>query len=362
MLTAYADGGRGIIAHCTIAHCTIVMAAFGVALAGFAQETKPIKDRLYPEDYVYTMPEGVTAKEVQWYSEGIVCWGKIFYPKGFTAEGSYPGVVLAHGWTGTPVSMEKYAARFAEKGLVAFVIDYRGWGSSGGFVSLVDEVQTDDQRKLNQVTANVQIKRTRLIPWKQIEDYRNAISWLQGEPGVDRNRIGIWGSSFSGGHIVTVAAIDSRVKAAVGQIPAVSGKDVPETPRPIPDRILQDWIQRARTGKGGEFETGFSTPRMVDVETQLATFEYHPFHYVDEVPETTAILFIGAGEEELYGPTKNLDRAVAASEALKGPSKYIEVPGITHFEMYSGEPFEISSNAAADWFLTYLKQTNISME
>lgn len=337
-----------------IRHCTLLL-LLTVAFSSFAQEADPIKSRLYPEDYVYTMPDGVSAKEVTWYSEGIACWGKIFYPRDFSESGSFPGVVLAHGWTGTHVSLEKYAARFAGKGLAAMVIDYRGWGNSGGFVSLIDDIPTDDQRRFYELTANVQIKRTRLIPWKQVEDYRNAISFLQGEPGVDHNRIGVWGSSFSGGHVVVVAAIDSRVKAAVGQIPAVSGKGIPETPREIPDRLLQDWIQRARTGKGAEFETGFSTPRMVDVETQLATFEYHPYHYVDDVPETTAILFIGAGEEELYGPRKNLDRAIAAAEELKGPSKYIEVPDITHFEMYSGEPFEISANAAADWFLEHLR-------
>ena len=39
----------------------------------------------------------------------------------------------------------------------------------------------------------------------------------------------------------------------------------------------------------------------------------------------------------------------------KGPTEYIVVPGITHFQMYSGEPFQKSSEAAARWFTTYLK-------
>ena len=45
----------------------------------------------------------------------------------------------------------------------------------------------------------------------------------------------------------------------------------------------------------------------------------------------------------------------AALEYAKGPKEYIVVPDITHFEMYSGKPFEISSEAAARWFTTHLK-------
>lgn len=321
---------------------------------GLAQGPSAIKRGLVPSDYAYELSPGVKTREVEFYSDGVACWGKVFYPRGFTPEGQWPGVVLAHGWTGTHPSLEQYAARFADRGLVAMVIDYRGWGNSDGFVTLQEDLPNDDGKRISDVTAKVRIKRTRLLPMKQVEDYRNAISYLQGEPGVDRDRIGIWGSSYSGGHIVTVSALDARVKAAVGQVPAVSGKNVPRTPRPLSDALLEDAIARARTGQGGEFETGFSTPRMVDVETRQASSEYHPFHYVERVPETTAILFIGAGEEELYGPRKNLDRGVAAAQELKGPSKYMEVPGVTHFEIYVGEAFEQSANAAADWFLEHL--------
>jgi len=313
-----------------------------------------IKNRLDPEDYDYTLGEGITTKEITFYSEGVACWGNIFYPKGFVDSDKRPGIVLGHGWTGTHASLEQYANYFAVRGMVAMAIDYRGWGKSNGFITLVEPVKSDDQKRRIQATADVQVKRTRLLPMKQVEDYRNAISFIQGEPGVDPDRIGIWGSSFSGGHIVTVSALDSRVKAAVGQVPAVSGKGIPKTPRRWPDSIQKQAIERARTGRGSEFQTGFSTPRMVDSETSEKTFEYHPYHYVEMVPETTAILFIGAENEELYGPRKNKDRGEAAAKDLKGPSKYIEIPDITHFEAYSGEAFAMGSTAAADWFLEHL--------
>ncbi len=314
-----------------------------------------IKSRLDPEDYEYTLGDGVTTKEITFYSEGVACWGKIFFPKGFSESDKRPGIVLGHGWTGTHASLEQYANYFAVRGMVAMVIDYRGWGNSNGFIALAEPVRSDDQKRRIQATADVRVKRTRLLPIKQVEDYRNAISYVQGEPGVDPNRIGIWGSSFSGGHIVTVSALDSRVKAAVGQVPAVSGKGIPKTPRRWPDSIRDEAIKRARTGEDADFETGFSAPRMVDSETSEKTFEYHPYHYVEKVSETTAILFIGAENEELYGPRKNKDRGEAAAKELKGPSRYIEIPGITHFEAYSGNAFAMGSKAAADWFLEYLK-------
>jgi fermentation-respiration switch protein FrsA (DUF1100 family) len=96
---------------------------------------KKLKTGLWPADWVYTLADGVTTREVTFYSEGIGCYGRIFFPKGFSTTGKTPGIVLGQGWAGNHFSIEKYAARFAERGMVAMVIDYRGWGSSDGFVA-----------------------------------------------------------------------------------------------------------------------------------------------------------------------------------------------------------------------------------
>ncbi|HEV8483327.1 MAG TPA: dienelactone hydrolase family protein, partial [Blastocatellia bacterium] len=210
----------------------------------FAQEKK-IKTGLTNEDWRYKLAEGVVTREVTYYSDGVGCYAKLFFPKGFATTARTPGVVLGQGWAGTHFSIEKYGARFAERGLVAMVIDYRGWGSSDGFISQSQSTVTradpeptrDDSRSAN-VKTDVVLKRTRLIPLKQVEDYRNAISYLQGEPGVDPDRIGIWGSSFAGGNVIVVAALDSRVKAVVGQVPAIAGKNSPIGPVPLRGKPL----------------------------------------------------------------------------------------------------------------------------
>ena len=241
----------------------------------------------------------------------------------------------------------------AERGFVTMVIDYRSWGLSDGFVTLAERGKNDDSVRYTRKKAEVVIKRTRLIPLKQVDDVRNAISYLQGEPGVDPERIGLWGSSSAAGNAIVVAALDARVKAIVAQVPAISGRRSPKGPYELRGRMLEDAIQRARTGKGGEMEAGFSIRRTVDLETSQAAAEYRPFRYLKQVGPRP-VLFIVAEHEQLFS---NEDNAYAASQVLDGPAKVLEIPDISHFDIFLGEAFDISSNAAADWFRQYLGET-----
>ena len=339
---------------------TFMLMLIAASICG-AQEKKAIKGGLTWEDYAYTMPAGVTARDVTYYSVGVACYGKIFFPRRYSASARTPGIVLGQGWAGTHWSIEKYAARFAERGMVAMVIDYRGWGLSDGFVELprprqlADESCKNcrDERRIARSTPEVAVKRTRLLPLKQVEDYRNAISYLQGEKGVDPDRIGVWGSSYAGGHSLVVTALDARVKAVSVQIPGIAGKQVQPGPYKLEGKLLDDAILRARSGQGGEYETGYSVRRMVDIETQQAIAEYRPMHYVPRIG-ARPVQFVVAGSEELM---KNDDHAKAAYDMLPGPKNFIVVEGTTHFEMYIGGAFEQSSKAAADWFVKYLGVT-----
>jgi len=325
-----------------------------LALPLHAQEGD-VKGGLTEADWAYELGDGVTRKDVTWYSEGVACFAQIFYPKGFDPEKQTAGIVLGQGWTGTHHSIAKYANRFAEKGLVAMAIDYRGWGLSNGIATLVerDATRASDDTHIRRSTEEVIIKRTRLIPMMQVTDYRNAISYLQGEPGVDPGRIGVWGSSYAGGHTITVAGLDARVKAIAAQVPAISGYNTEPGPFSVPGPLLQDAIKRAREGQGATMTTGFSNPREVDRETMEKAAEYRPFHYLQYIGERP-VLMIAAENEQLFD---NATNSKAAIEVLDGPKKYIEVPDITHFEMYIDEAFEISSNAAGDWFVKHLGTT-----
>lgn len=319
---------------------------------------KPVtKQGLGPTDYAYTMPEGVTTKEVVYYSEGVPCYGKVFYPKGFDASKKTPAVVLGQGWAGSHVSIEKYAAAFAKHGLVAMAIDYRGWGNSSGNVRLLSPIdlgggmEKDESRHQILTNATVWVKRTKLDARDQQDDYRNAISFIQGEPGVDADRIGVWGSSYAGGNSLAVAGQDARVKAIAVQIPGIGGNPDGTPPQGYSGALLEDAIKRARTGQGAEMWTGYSRSLLIDSEMIEANRENNTLQWAKNIGERPFMVIVAQYDELI----NNEKAGKAALSYAKGPKEYIVVPDITHFEMYSGKPFEISSDAAARWFTTYLK-------
>ncbi len=115
-------------------------------------------------------------------------------------RGPAPCVVLAHGLDGVREQrLDDYAERFRDLGVACLVFDYRCFGASGG-----------EPRQL------VDIER-------QLEDYRAAIEWARNRSEVDPERIVLWGTSLSGGHVVRLAAEDERVAAVIAQVPFADG-------------------------------------------------------------------------------------------------------------------------------------------
>jgi len=256
--------------------------------------------------------------------------------------------VLAPAPGETAASIDKYAARLAGHGFVAMTLDYRGWGRSGGFLYLAEPIRWDDRLRFSQHTASVRILRKRLLPEAQILDIRNAISYLQGKPGVDRSRIGLWGADLAGGHVVTTAAVDSRVKTVVAQVPLLDGHDIPRKATTPSAAQQVEMIRLARTGRTPA--TSVAAAAMNDREARLARAEYRPFWFVDQIPQSTAVLFITAEKDT---KVNNEDHAVAASKLVKGPSGVTVIPGATH-ALATTSAFDAAVEAAAAWFQKYL--------
>jgi fermentation-respiration switch protein FrsA (DUF1100 family) len=115
-------------------------------------------------------------------------------------DGRRPCVVLAHGLGGTVDSgLLPFAERFAAAGVDALAFDYRYFGASGG-----------EPRQLISVPH-------------QLEDYAAAIAFARTLDGVDPRRIVVWGSSYSGGHVVPVAVADGHIAAVISQVPNMDG-------------------------------------------------------------------------------------------------------------------------------------------
>ena len=115
-------------------------------------------------------------------------------------DASVPCVVMAHGFSATRRDgLEPYAERFADAGFGVLLFDYRGFGDSDG-----------EPRQVIDIKA-------------QQEDYRAAIRAAARVPWVDASRLVLFGSSFSGGHVVTVASGDAQIAAVIAQAPFADG-------------------------------------------------------------------------------------------------------------------------------------------
>jgi hypothetical protein len=304
-----------------------------------------------PQDWAYQLPDGIATRQVTFYAGGgTPLYGKIFFPRVFSTHGKIPAIVVGHGINALSIGIEKYAARFAERGFAAMAIDYESYGFSGSEVSLLERDTSTDDGQVWEQTARVQLKRTDLNNFKEVEDYRAAVSFLQGEPGIDPDRIGIWGSSNAGSVVIAVAGRDARVRAVVSQI-AGTGAAPASAPIPIAPNFLDDMIKRARTGQGAEVDGGFSFRSKIDMFSNQRNREVRPGSTVDRIPESTKVLSVLAEKDELGNPIVG---ANAASKAFKGTWQVVILPYMTHFQMYSGTAFEVDSTLAGDWFTKYL--------
>lgn len=136
-------------------------------------------------------------QKVEFYSKGVKVRGVLRMPEG---KGPHPLLAMAGGWCYVKeIVMPTYAEELAAVGCATLRFDYRCLGDSDGE------------------------PRQHLDPWAQIEDYRNCLSYAAGLPGIDKDRLGAWGISYSGGHALILAAIDPRVKCAVANIPVIDG-------------------------------------------------------------------------------------------------------------------------------------------
>src|SRR5687767_13435777 len=211
-------------------------------------------------DWTYELPPGVTTRLVTFYVDGgTPLHGKLFLPRNFSAKGRWPGVVVGHGINAISIGIEKYAARFADRGLVAMAIDYQSYGfshSGSDDIRLLEPDTTTDAHAVTQKVMRVVMKRTNLNNVHEVNDFRAAISFLQGEPGVDPDRIGIWGSSNGGSVVTAVSAVDARVKACVVQV--IGPRPATRRPVAISNANMDDAIVRVRNGQGAEVDAGFS--------------------------------------------------------------------------------------------------------
>jgi dienelactone hydrolase len=295
----------------------------------------------------FAPPDDIRFRRVDIMSEGVRLTGELFRPKNRPADERLPTIILCHGWGGTAAFLRPECIAFARAGFMAVAFDYRGWGASDGRIILVgpkSKPSGDGHRS----RSEVQEIREVVDPLEQTTDLQNVIHWAVGESGVDPKRIGLWGSSYSGGHVVYVAARDPRVKCLVSQVPALDSRWAGLGPQRA--LTLGEATRMAR-GEAGYPEPGavvIGNLRGAPIRAKM--LNYAP---VEDVPRAAgcAMFFIVAEKEELF---RNEDNARLAFERAKGPKKYVVVPGITHYGIYR-EARKQAIAMEVDWFNAHLK-------
>ena len=137
-------------------------------------------------------------KEVSFDVAGTAVSGWLFLPQ--DASTPVPCIVMAHGLGATKAAgLSHYAARFREAGFAVLAFDYRHLGESSG--------------------------EPRQLVWipRQLEDYAAAVAYARGLEGIDPDRIALWGTSLSGGHVIVTAAKDERIACVAAQVPLLAG-------------------------------------------------------------------------------------------------------------------------------------------
>ena len=139
----------------------------------------------------------VDRSDLTFTSRGVSCAAWLYRPSG---DGPHPIVILGQAFGGIRRQrLDAFGERFATAGMAALVFDYRYFGDSEG-----------EPRQLLDIKC-------------QLDDYRAAIVYAHGLPGIDASRVALWGSSFSGAHVLTLAAQDHSLAACVAQVPHVDG-------------------------------------------------------------------------------------------------------------------------------------------
>jgi cephalosporin-C deacetylase-like acetyl esterase len=306
------------------------------------------------KDFTYTR------RDIEFNADGATLRGWLYQPE---TDEARPAIVMTHGYNCIKeLYLDKYAEFFAKAGFVVLVYDNRNFGDSDGE------------------------PRQELDPWRQVRDYRNAISFMQTLSCVDPEKIGIWGTSYSGGHVLVVAAIDKRVKCVVSQVPTISGWETmlrrvhpgqwadlrkqfeddrlnrflghaPKTVPMITDPNMQEQASHS-SADAWAFFTGGRAPEQdqwrfkkwtneVTLRSLEMYSEYEPGSYIARIAPTPLLMIIA--DNDVVAPT---DLALEAFNQATGIKKLHLFHG-DHFSAYI-ELFEESAGVALNWFKQYL--------
>ncbi len=299
-------------------------------------------------------------QDIEFKSGDDVVRGWLYTPD--EGEGPWPCIVMAGGWCYVKELVQPhYAEMFAAAGLAAILFDYRNFGESGGE------------------------RRQHIDPSWELEDYRNAISFAETLDEVDPERIGAWGLSYSGGHVLILGATDPRLKCIASQIPVVDGyrnmRRVHGTVgfRAFEELLLEDRRRRFREGEGGTLPHAAADPttevsswpfpetyetfvelkareapnyqNLSTIESAELLMSYNVEPFLARILETPTLVVVAQKDDLTLW-----DLEIGAYNQLPTTRKKLVIVGdSTHMTLYSDRSLlEQAAVAARDWFAEHL--------
>ncbi|MBC9250950.1 alpha/beta hydrolase [Pseudomonas alcaligenes] len=285
--------------------------------------------------------------DVQFSSEDSLCRAWLYLPE---TPKPAPVIVMAHGLGGTRAArLDVYADRFRELGYACLVFDYRYFGDSEG-----------EPRQLLDVN-------------KQLQDWTAAVAFARTRKDVDGRRVVLWGTSFSGGHVLSIAADDQRIAAIISQCPFTDGMASsmavsPKTAVKVTIQAIKDqigsWcgaspVMIAIVGKPGstammtapDCESGYlglvptedaaRSPNYVAARIALQILFYFPGR---KTPQIHCPVLFCVCENDSVAPA-----GATLRHARRTPQGEISIYKEGHFDIYSGESYERAIGAQIDF-------------
>ncbi len=291
-------------------------------------------------------------KSVQFYSESVPLAGVLFLPENSPSNRPGPGIVICHGFTAVKeVLLPDIARRVAQAGYVVLTFDYRFLGASGGE------------------------PRRQIIPLRQIEDIRNAVTFMQQQPEVVPDRIGLLGVSLGGANVSYAAGVEERVKATV----SVCGiGDCGRWTRDachfwewqaLLQRLADNRRKRVLTGQEQYVQANEIVPepasttalfaqildqypqwsREITLTSGEALIAYRPESVVHQISPRAILWLHGDADERV-----SVEESQSMYEKAGEPKKIVILPGLGHSDIISGPGLDQSLPLITEWFETHL--------
>lgn len=295
-------------------------------------------------------------RDIEFKADGVTLRGWLYKPG--RGKRPFPTVVMAHGFSGVKeMGLDLYADVFCKAGLSVLVYDNRCLGASDGR------------------------PRQDIDPTMQLRDYRSAITFAQSQDECASDRIGVWGTSYTGGTVCAVGALDRRVKAVVSQVPFMVGWRNIQQFTPVGQiAALHQMLDEDRARRVAGKQSMYMTMTSLDpAEPHLfpgeATYNYiHQYlekdpnctwenrvtlrslEYMLEYDASPYMARLGAKPllmiVSAWDTTTPTDIALDCYSMVKGPKK-LHVIEADHYAAYT-DAFEETSGAARDWFVEHL--------